>query len=649
MSLQIPCPQCGLKLKLPDESFLGRKGKCPQCGNKFRLELPAAEAPRPERIASVRVASPPRPVRPVANGIPVEPVAPAASHRNPTPAEAVDFAEAPLELMPMPEATDDLGGIARLKKMQRRSARMRNITLAAVGVMLVGAALAYAFVRKNSESAAGKKLKSGKSHVAASAKTKSAGSNGDASTDANGLGADDVSDANSDREPIELRALPHGTAIAINLRPAELWQGSELASEVLACLGPIAVWAGGNEKDLGGIIKAYCLAEPAKIEELLVSVIPGPRGTPPDYSFVVRLKQPFKKSDLIEKFSGELQQEPDKPPYYLGQERAYLILDTKTYASCPAKLASEMVENANSQSTTSDGLQAMLPETDRRRQFTVVFEPKDIQAHGEVLVPANAQPLLKRFVEWISNDDEVETVAWSMHLGESFESKLLLRNKKGLSTPPRLERAMQEKLKAMPHDILASVEQMDPQEIGKRKVIGRFPAMTKVFALSTRLSKGERLVAMNTTLPERAAPNLALAGLLAWNETTLPTYGKKPTTVASTASAGSSVSVAERLKKKISVDFRRRPLVDAFNDIGEEIGVTFKMDGDAIKAVGATQNIPQEFKMDDVPATVVIEKIFSGRDRNLGLILVVNEKTKVATVTNPDFAEKRGEKAFPLK
>lgn len=582
-------------------------------------------------------------------GFKAEPVAPAEASRNPMPNDMLEVGDVPLELSAMSSPTDDFGGIARLKKMQQRSARMRNITLAAVGLMLVGAALAYAFVRSNTESAAGKKSKSGKNHIAASVKNKSGSTDPDANS--SGLGADDASDADSDREPIELRAVPHGTAIAVSLRPAELWQGSDVASEVLACLGPIAVWAGGNEKDPGGIIKAYCLAEPAKIEELLVSVIPGPRGTPPDYSFVVRLKQPFKKSDLIEKFAGELQQEPDKPPYYLGQERAYLILDTKTYASCPAKLASEMVENANGQSTTSDGLQAMLQHTDRRQHFSVVFEPKDIQAHGEVLVPANAQPLLKSFVEWISNDDEVETVAWSMHLGETFQSKLLLRNKKGLSTPPRLERALQGKLKTMPNEILAIVEQMDPQEIGKRKVIGRFPAMTKVFALSTRVSKGERLVAMNTTLPERAAPNLALAGLLAWNETTLPTYGKKAPVVASTSKVASNIPIPDLLKKKISVDFRRRPLKDAFGDIGEEIGVNFKMDGDAIKAVGATQNMPQDFKLDDTQVTAIIEKIFTDKatGRPLGLVLVIDDANKQVIVTNNDSAQKMGKAPFPLK
>ena len=38
--LQIPCPKCGKKLKLPDRNMLGRKGKCPKCAHSFVLEEP---------------------------------------------------------------------------------------------------------------------------------------------------------------------------------------------------------------------------------------------------------------------------------------------------------------------------------------------------------------------------------------------------------------------------------------------------------------------------------------------------------------------------------------------------------------------------------------------------------------------------------
>src|SRR5689334_7526949 len=38
--VDLPCPECGRLLRLPDRSLLGRKGKCGKCGHKFILREP---------------------------------------------------------------------------------------------------------------------------------------------------------------------------------------------------------------------------------------------------------------------------------------------------------------------------------------------------------------------------------------------------------------------------------------------------------------------------------------------------------------------------------------------------------------------------------------------------------------------------------
>src|SRR5689334_6056458 len=48
--LEIPCPQCGKRLKLPDRSLLGKKGRCGKCRHKFLLEDPAQAAPVSDTI-----------------------------------------------------------------------------------------------------------------------------------------------------------------------------------------------------------------------------------------------------------------------------------------------------------------------------------------------------------------------------------------------------------------------------------------------------------------------------------------------------------------------------------------------------------------------------------------------------------------------
>jgi hypothetical protein len=105
-------------------------------------------------------------------------------------------------------------------------------------------------------------------------------------------------------------------------------------------------------------------------------------------------------------------------------------------------------------------------------------------------------------------------------------------------------------------------------------------------------------------------------------------------------------TIAERLKKKIDVDFRRTPLQEAFAYIGDEIKVTFDIDGDALKLSGYTKNMPQEFKMDQAPATQALQEILKKYDK---MCLVVDEQKKIALITTFPVAEQQGLKPYSLK
>ena len=352
-------------------------------------------------------------------------------------------------------------------------------------------------------------------------------------------------------DPITLKLVPEGARIVIHLRPAELWQPGGSAEEFRACLGPLGTW-------LENVIKTRCLVEPSRIEEVLFALIPVSRDAF-ETAFVVRTTADFKKSELIDKDLGELIDQPRQ--HYLGRERAWLIFDARTFAGAPRSMVQSLLESASGAPVTSEGIEALLPQTDRKQHFTLLCDLEDLRLGAGTIAPDNAQNLLEGIVDFFG--DYVETIAWSVHLGDAeretdLVSDLLVRNRSSRSAP-KLQEDLTKKLKELPERVLSLIYQTNPRAIGERKIVGRFPIMTKVVERSAQIASSQRLVTMQIELPERAGSNLALGALLTWNQTTLPDFGKSSSAPAGTQSAETKLpdKIADRLKKRISVDFRR--------------------------------------------------------------------------------------------
>ena len=73
------------------------------------------------------------------------------------------------------------------------------------------------------------------------------------------------------------------------------------------------------------------------------------------------------------------------------------------------------------------------------------------------------------------NDEEVETVAWSMHFGDKkFHSELLMRNQT-IVMEHLLQGLVRDRLKSLPKQLLGMVERMNPGVIGTEKNYRPFP------------------------------------------------------------------------------------------------------------------------------------------------------------------------------
>jgi hypothetical protein len=654
-AIEIACPQCGRKLKLPDRSMLGRKGRCSKCRHGFIMQAPAeravqfAEAPAPESgkmqvefagadenldvdsdktLMGVAVRFVPE--EPTGPGPVLVPSPPQVATLPPAPPAASEIASLS-EVLADSTGEDDGENLSRVRKLRQQTKRKRIImgTVAAAVALAVGlglyassSKLPHKIARKGALPAAG---------------AKSANEDETEVDDAKGSGGA----SEKPGEPIALNLVPDGAGIIIHLRPAELWQADESAEEFRACLGPLGVW-------IEGVIKERCLMEPANVEQALFALIPSGRDTF-EVAVVVHSKADLKRSDLISKFDGELVDQPK--PHYVGKERAWIIGGSRTFASAPAappEMVQSMVESTETPSATSDGIQALLSMTDRKRHFTLICNLEAVRLGTRTLAPENAQKFLEAIVDFFG--DDVDAVCWTLQLGDAsganpMKSQVLVRNRLSRA-PAKLQGDLKKKLAQLPDEVLELVKMTHPKKIGEKKLIGRYPIMTKIVEQLTRFDTGHRLVSMKVELPERAGPNLALGTLLTWHQTTLPGFGSAPTApVVAAAKSALPDKVADRLKKKITVDFRREFMYKAMEFISDETGVAIKLDGPGMKEVGITQNEYQTFAMEDAPATAVLQKILAPKK----LVLVVDEQNKTATVTSMPIVERKKLTPFPLE
>lgn len=610
MELQIPCPECGAVLKLPDRSLLGRKGKCPKCGHRFVLaepdevELELAEAAQPV---------PGRAARRVSD-----------SSAHPDPATS-----APVAVIPAFDASGPVaGGTARLRDLnQRRRKQRRNgiIVGGLVALAVAGATWAGANYLRSLPQPSNASIAPAENPEYLSERDK-----------LERLAELLDSESLTHGQPITLNYVPAGASIVIHLHPSELWKPGSVGEETRFCLGKeFDAWITAQ-------IERFCLLKPAEIKEATICVILGSRGTEPQIATVVWPVTPEKTSELLQRFAG-VNAEPQTfagTQVFVGSERAYVIgkeLDDEkrpqSFATAPASLAEDLAFSTTAEGITGDAIQQMLSVTDRTRLATFVVQPADLTIHEESLFPEDLRPLAETVVDWLGKD--AEAVTWSLHAGEGLiESEAIVRNNP-VTTPAQLSKSITKKLDLLPKDLVEAVSKMTPADVGDRKLIGRFPAMMQAFAASTVEGIDQRQVVLQTRLPERAAPNLALAGLLTWLESTkTPVAPKTPS-----EQTIEPATIAEKLKRPVEVDFRRTPLEDAFAFIEQETGIEIVVEGEDLKLAAYTRNMPQTMNLGRVSGEQAIAAILKQYDK---MVIVIDEAGGKILVTTKDAAADKG-------
>ena len=285
--LLIPCPKCGRSRRLRERSKLGKTGKCPKCAHHFILQQPDEVQMELVDTAPAAAQSAAQPaVGTSARWIPDDPVSTAPLPVQPVPIDE-RVQSSPAEFHIQVTGDDDTG---RLNYRKRNSSKKTVFGIAA-GVLAIGCAAVAIMLASGVGpfQQADKSKRPPKKNLKFQAEKK----------DLKDQLAVARKNSPTHGEPIQLLYVPIGARFIVNVHPAALWQAATIGEEFRYCLGAgINSWA---EEQLQEI----CRFQPAEIDEALICLIFGERGTPPEIAAVVRLVEEPSRAELILSFAAE--------------------------------------------------------------------------------------------------------------------------------------------------------------------------------------------------------------------------------------------------------------------------------------------------------------------------------------------------------
>lgn len=610
--ISIACSSCGVSLKVPNAGLVGRRVKCPGCGTRFILTTPPVSVAEPDEV-------------------PLQLVHPSVQTAAPmlgTSARWVPDARSTLFAVSTTAESPEAATGSVIDRVKGRRRKSHNVPMFASIAVVLTAAVGGSiwFISQQSDSSA---LQPG---VKPSAEYQEAVADRAASND----DAKELSPTGG--EPIPVDYLPFTPHIVCHMHPAELWKEDRNTAEFQATLSTLGIW-------LREQIETRTRYTPEEISELTFAVNFGPRMTAPEVAAVVRLKSSQTDQEYMQRFKGRIYADP-KVELYEAPDFSYMIIDDQTFAVAPSSMSESLAMSLNDPALLSSDMDPLIRESDRDRHLSLLFDVKIVDSHREDAFTSQLQTLADKFLFWFGED--VQTVSWSMHLEPKLFMETLLHQTQA-STPVKLQRFTQLKLSHLPEEILSGVRMMRPATVGSRDMIGRFPAMIKALEIGTTAHIDPAGVRLVTLLPQHASANLAAGALLTWNQSLLTDFDND-SHLTKNDTTKIPDKIADRLKLKVLIDFRRTPLQEAFSYIGDSIKTEISIDGKAFQGAGFTQVMAQTYDLGNVTALKAIDTIFQAyageRDP---MVLVVDDAGNKITVSTVSKAKADGLTTFATK
>ncbi len=298
-------------------------------------------------------------------------------------------------------------------------------------------------------------------------------------------------------------------------------------------------------------------------------------------------------------------------------------------------LAEDLAEAKEYAAVPLPEMEALIQDSDRTRHATLITDLSVIDAHKDLVLRPQLHQLAEQSILWLGTDCRM--LRWSLHLEPHLYMETSL-TPVAESSARQLQGRLESQLDVLPERLLSVIRGMQPQTSGHRRIIGRFPAMMQGLVLGTQVTQISGAATLSTVLPQKAAASLAAGATLTWNESARTT--DRPSVAEAASPPPSSRTVAERLRLPLLIDFRRTPLHEALSYIAGEIRVPARIDGDALKIAGLTQNMAQTHNLGEVPALQALDTILQQYDGIM--VIVVNESQGQLLLTTREAAIQQG-------
>lgn len=248
------------------------------------------------------------------------------------------------------------------------------------------------------------------------------------------------------------------------------------------------------------------------------------------------------------------------------------------------------------------GIESLLEKTDRERHVTIIFSPRFLLGDGGSLLRGPWVPVRDLLLAQLR--DAWAAASLSLHIDDQERLYWELRVVGNAAEPESLTALGLTKQVSRWGDELGGVVGGAGWSPYSRGVIERSPAMVGILGKYARRGTERRQAVVNGYAPPGAAHQLLLSA-----ERIVAEMANPPANTVVAATGSDDASLADRLRRPVTISFRRESLETAVGILSDELGVPLEIVGRDLQLEGITRNQMLALDVTQMPAAEALVQV----------------------------------------